>query len=39
MQTFNSTSSYHDNLLSSDNVHFEQMVQRIYPVELQLNKT
>ena len=36
--TFNSTSRYLDNLLNIDNIYFEQMVHRIYPAELQLNK-
>ena len=35
---FNSTSRYLDNLLNIDNIHFEHMVHRIYPAELQLNK-
>ena len=34
----NSTSRYLDDLLSIDNIHFEHMVHRIYPAELQLNK-
>ena len=34
----NLTSSYLDDLLNIDNIHFEQMVNRIYPAELQLNK-
>ena len=29
---------YLDDLLNIDNIHFEQMVHRIYPAELQLNK-
>ena len=33
-----SDKSYVDDLLNTDNVHFEQMVDRIYPAELQLNK-
>ena len=33
-----STSRYLDDLLNIDNVHSEQMVHRIYPAELQLNK-
>ena len=32
---FNSTSRYPDNLLNVDNIYFEQMVNRIYPAELQ----
>ena len=33
-----STSRYLDDLLNIDNIHFEHMVHRIYPAELQLNK-
>ena len=35
---FNSTSRYLDDFLIIDNIHFEQMVHRIYPAEVQLNK-
>ena len=35
---FISTSRYLDDLLKKDNIHFEQMVHRIYPAELQLNE-
>ena len=35
---FNSTSRYLDDLPNINNIHFEQMVQIIYPAELQLNK-
>ena len=35
---FNSTSRNVDDLLNIDNIHFEQMVHRIYPAELQLDK-
>ena len=35
---FSSTSRYLDDLLNIDNIHFEHMVHRIYPAELQLNK-
>ena len=38
IDAFNSTSRYLDDLLNIDNMHFEQMVQRIYTAELQLNK-
>ena len=38
IDAFNSTSRYPDNLLNIDNIHFEHMVQIIYPAELQLNK-
>ena len=35
---YNSTSRYLENLLSIDNIYFEQKVQRIYPVEVQLKQ-
>ena len=38
IDAFNSTSRYLDDLLNIDNPHFEGMVSRIYPPELQLNK-
>ena len=38
IDAFNLTSRYLDDLLNIDNIHFEQMVHRIYPAELQLNK-
>ena len=38
IDTFNLTSRYLDDLLNIDNIHFEHMVHRIYPAELQLNK-
>ena len=38
IEAFNSTSRYLDDLLSIDNIYFEQMVNRIYSAELQLNK-
>ena len=34
---FNSTSRYLDDLLNIDNIYFDQMVDRIYPTELQLD--
>ena len=37
-EAFKSTSSYLDDLLNIDNPCFEDMVNRIYPPELQLNK-
>ena len=37
IDAFNSTARYLDDLLNIDNIHFEQMVQRIYPAELKLN--
>ena len=38
IDAFNSTSRHLDDLLNIDNIHFEHMVHRIYPAELQLNK-
>ena len=38
IEAFNSTSRYLDDLLNIDNIYFEQMVNRIYPAKLQLNK-
>ena len=38
INAFNSTSRYLCDLLNIDNIHFEQMLHRIYPAELQLNK-
>ena len=38
IEAFNSTSRYLDDLLNIDNIFFEQMVNRIYPSELQLIK-
>ena len=39
IDAFNSTSRYlDDDLLNIVNIHFEHMVHRIYPAELQLNK-
>ena len=38
IKAFNSTSRYLDDLLNIDNHYFESMVNRIYPLELQLNK-
>ena len=37
IEALNSTLRYHDDLLNIDNIYFEQMVNRIYPAELQLN--
>ena len=39
IEAFNSTSRYLDDLLNIDNNFFKSMVNRIYPSELQLNKT
>ena len=36
IDTFNSTSRYLDDLLNIDNPHFEGMVKKINPPELQL---
>ena len=38
IDAFNLTSRYLDDLLNIDKIHFEHMVHRIYPAELQLNK-
>ena len=38
IDAFNSTTSYLDDLLNNDTIHFEQMAHRIYSAELQLNK-
>ena len=38
IDAFNSTSRFLDDLLNIINIHFEQMVHRIYFVELQLKK-
>ena len=37
-QALSSTSRYLYDLLSIDNIYFDQMVDRVYPTELQLNK-
>ena len=39
IEAFKSTSRYLDELLNIDNSYFEGMVNRIYPPELQLNKS
>ena len=38
IEAFNSTSRYLGDLLNNDNIYFDQMVDRIYPKELQLNR-
>ena len=38
IEAFNSTLRYLDDLLNIDNIYFGQMVDRIYPTELQLNR-
>ena len=37
-EAFNSASRYFDDLLNIENIYFDQMVDRIYPTELQLNR-
>ena len=37
IEAFNSTSRYLDDLFNIDNIYFQQMVNRIYPAEFQLN--
>ena len=39
IQVFNFTSRYLESLLNIDNLNFESIMGRIYPTELQLNKT
>ena len=39
IESFSSTTIYQDDLLNIGNPYFEQMVDQIYPTELQLNKT
>ena len=38
IEGFNSTSRYLDDLLNIENNFFDSMVNRIYPLELKLNK-
>ena len=38
IKAFNSTLRYLDDLLNIDNIYFDQMEDRIYPTELQLNR-
>ena len=38
VEAFDSTSRYFDDLLNIDNFYFDQMVNRIYPTELKLNR-
>ena len=38
IEAFNSTSRYLDDLLNIDNIYFDQIMDRIYPKELQLNR-
>ena len=38
IEAFNSTSRYLDDLLNIDNIYFDQTVDRIYPIEFQLNR-
>ena len=37
-EAFSSTSRYLDDLLNIDNIYFDQMMDHIYPTELQLNQ-
>ena len=39
IEAFNSTFRYKDDLLNNDNNFLDSMVNRIYPSELQLNKS
>jgi hypothetical protein len=39
ISAFNNTSRYLDDIFNLDNSYFDQMVSKIYPTELQLNKT
>ena len=38
IDAFNNTSRYLDEILNINNVYFDDMVSKIYPLELQLNK-
>ena len=38
IEAFNSTSKYLDDLLNIDNIHYERIVDGIYPAELQFKK-
>ena len=38
IDAFNTTSRYLDDILNIDNIYFDNMVNKIYPSELQLNK-
>ena len=38
IDAFNATSRYLDDILNINNVYFDDMVNQIYPSELQLNK-
>ena len=38
IEAFNSTSRYLDDLLNIDNIYFDQMMDRIYLKEVQLNR-
>ena len=38
IEAFNSTSRYLDDSLNIDNIYVDQMVDRIYPTELKLNR-
>ena len=38
IEALHSISRYLDDLVNIDNIYFEQMINRIYPAEFQLNK-
>ena len=38
IEAFNTISRYLDDLLNTDNIYFDLMVDRIYPTEFQLNR-
>ena len=38
IDAFNTTARYLDDSLNKDNIYFDNMVSKIYPAELQLNK-
>ena len=38
IDAFNATSRYLDDILNINNVYFDNMVNQIYPLQLQLNK-
>ena len=38
IDAFNTTARYLDGILNKDNIYFDNMVSKIYPAELQLNK-
>ena len=38
IEAFNSISRHFDDLLNIDNIHFELLIDRIFPAEIQSNK-